>query len=134
MGSRLFRLCADSQLFFGALPADRFSGVLRHWRGSPRFSGRPGFVQEVGVTDEGSTGVDSRPSSSGARLYVMGQPQWKEFVLERVAALMLETDFDKGYLNVTLALGGPTRPWGNGACDPIKETARVNRKRLPEQF
>lgn len=72
---------------------------------------------EIGITDEGGTG---RESSSGARLYVMGPPRTKDQVLLKVAALLLESDFDSGALKVELK-DRRVVDWGAGAVDVKKE-------------
>ena len=55
-------------------------------------------LSEIGVTDdEGSEGAaETRRSSSGARLYCQGLPQFKGPILLMVAQLLLESDFDVG--------------------------------------
>ena len=67
-------------------------------------------TMRINVTGEHSQGAHS---TSGARLYVMGDRTWAKTVLQMVASLMLESDFDVGVLTVTL----PDRiehPWGLG--------------------
>ena len=61
---------------------------------------------EVGVTDEGS----EFPSTSGARLYVSGDPEWNRRLLGMVASLLLETDFDMGVFTLCLP-DGSKHPW-----------------------
>ena len=69
---------------------------------------------EIGVTDEGTQGAtETRRSSSGARLYCMGKPEFTTPILLMVAQLMLESDFDVGVLAVRLK-DGTVRNWGVG--------------------
>ena len=59
-------------------------------------------AMRLSVTDKHSQGAQS---TSGARLYVSGDRTWAKSVLQMVASLMLESDFDVGVFTVTLPDG-----------------------------
>lgn len=109
---RVYRAVEQSGFFETVVPCGSLNMPLKinPWSHMSPYkvavSGATTFLQqqrlkhtEIGVTDEGGTG---RVSTTGARLYVMGPPETKNAVLLRVASLLLESDFDPGFLKVTL--------------------------------